>query len=109
MTKLIPYLLLFLLLSLGVYVYFDKASGADQKLQAIEEAYKDSIQSIRNEYDSIILTKDRQAFEAFSKAQMSANRMEGEAIFWKNEARKEKARNRVFTNSQTDSLLSLVE
>lgn len=35
MTKLIPYLLLFILLSLGVYVYFDRKSGHDQEVERL--------------------------------------------------------------------------
>lgn len=101
-----------LILSIGVICFlllWQRDSNLDNdRHKAIEQTLLDSIQSIRKEYDSLLLQHDRQALEAFSKAQTSANRMEGEAVFWKNEAKKERLKNRVFSEVQTDSLLSLI-
>lgn len=72
------------------------------------EGLQSSADSLSKVYDSILLSKDREALKAFSDAQTAANRMEGEANYWKEQAKREKAKNRVFTDQQTDSLLSLV-
>lgn len=111
MKKLAPVLCV-ILLGLLVFMYLSRDSGHDRilkrELQQLEETYADSIQSIRIEYDSIILSKDKEALAAFVVAQNAANRQEAEAVYWKNEAKRERNKNRVFTSVQTDSLLSLI-
>ena len=63
---------------------------------------------LRQQYEEIISTKDKEYYNAFKSAQEKANRFEALAIESQRQLKHEKALNRRFTDSQTDSLLFTV-
>lgn len=107
--KILPYILLLILAAGLLYMWLDKDSGRVQERQKLETVYKDSIQLIRDSFNTIITKKDYEFYLTFKRTQEAANRMEGEANHWKEKYNNEKKRKTgIVTDRAYDSLLTVL-
>src|SRR5688572_10996040 len=101
-------ILLSFLVSGLVYMYFTKASGADQEKKRLKEKYTFQLDSITGVYMDSLHKRELFALKVFSDAIRAKDRAEGEANHWKRKYNEETKRNRSFTDNELDSLLARV-
>lgn len=101
-------ILLSFLVACLVYMYFTKASGADQEKKRLKEKYTFQLDSLTKVYQDSLHKRELFALKVFSDAIRAKDRAEGEASYWHNKFNYEKNNNRSFSDVAADSLLAKV-
>ncbi len=98
-------LLVLVILGFLLLIFFNKPSGADQRLIELEQCYNNKLDSITSVYRDSLHKREVIALKAFSEAIKAKDRAIGEANHWRSKYNHEKNNNRAFTDNQLDSLV----
>ena len=96
----------FLLFVCLVVLYFSKESGHEQAMKNKDKAYQIQLDSINKAWGDSLNHVNYRALLVFQEYVRKLDRANGESNHWKLKHDKEYSRNRAFTDSQQDSLLS---